>query len=255
MSEPATCKKQIERRALETARRACSTIPSGEIHEFEKPDFKVETGCGTVGIEVTELLPRAGSDAFSSRLEEKSFHEKVVHLAEQEYNNTPGAVPVEVKVFFWNIPGRKYDRRVMAKSLAEFVRSHRAQATPVATFDWRPDMPEGFGVISISATTGSWWSGESVNLVLDQIHQQIAERIEAKNKVLPTYRYNLPGVPIWLLIYSGMEISRGVPIPHGIDDRTFSFEFDRVIFFSSLGNEVAEVRRSDRGSNEFQHIF
>jgi hypothetical protein len=151
--------------------------------------------------------------------------------------------------------GRKYDRRVMAKSLAEFVSVHRVQATPAVMFDRHDDIPEGFGVISISATTGPWWGGESVNLTLDQIHQQIGLRIEAKNKLLPTYRSNLPNTPIWLLIYSGVEISRGVPIPHGFDEWTFPFEFDRVIIFSSLGNEVAEARRSDRGSNESQHIF
>jgi hypothetical protein len=99
----------------------------------------------------------------------------------------------------------------MVKSLAEFVRSHRAQAVPVSTFDRRADMPEGFSVISISTSTDSWLSGESVNLTLDQIRQQIAERIEAKNKLLPTYRSNLP--KIWLLIYSGVEVSRSVPIP------------------------------------------
>ena len=244
MSLSATCKKQVERRALEAARRVCSTIPSGKIYEFEKPDFKIETRSGIVGVEVTELLPRAGSDAFSSPLAEKSFHEKVVHLAEQEYNRMPGTAPVKVTVFFWNINGREYDRRVMAKSLADFVRAHREQATSVATFDRHDNVPEGFGVISISATTGPWWGGESVNLTLDQIHQQIAERIEAKNKLLPTYRSNLPKASIWLLIYSGVEISRSVPIPHGFDEWTFPFEFDRAIFFSSLGNEVAEVRRA-----------
>jgi hypothetical protein len=58
-------KKQVERRSLEAARCVCSTIPSGEIYEFEKTDFKMESGTGIVGIEVTELLPHAGSDAFS----------------------------------------------------------------------------------------------------------------------------------------------------------------------------------------------
>jgi hypothetical protein len=99
-------------------------------------------------------------------------------------------------------------------------------------------------VISISATTGPWWSGESVNLTLDQIHQQIAKRIEAKNKLLPTYRSNLPNIPIWLLIYSGAGVSRSVPIPHGFAEWTFPFEFERVFIFSSLDNEIEEVRRA-----------
>jgi hypothetical protein len=242
-----TSKKDTEKGALEAARRAGAPIPDGEIQDFEEPDFKIETASGLVGIEVTELLPPAGSDSFSSPLAEKSFHEKVVHLAEQEYNRTPGAIPVKVTVYFWNREGGKYDKRDMAGALAEFVRLHRGEATPVATLTRRANLPEGFGVISISSTSGPWFGGESVGLTLTQIRQQIAERISAKNKRLPTYRANLPGASIWLLIYSCTEVSRGVPIPYCFAEWTFPFEFDRVFFFSSLDNKVEEIRPDSGG--------
>lgn len=236
-------RKEIERRALEAARRASAIIPDGEVIDFERPDLKLQTATGIVGIELTELLPPAGSDSFSSPLAEKSLHEKVVKIAEQEYNRTPGAIPVRVQVYFWNVDGRKFDKRVIARALVEFVRSHRGQATPVATFSRRDNLPEGFGVIGISATSGPWVAGESVVLTLSQIHQQIAARISAKDELLPIYRSNLPNSPIWLLIYSCIEVSRGVPIPHGLTELTFPFEFDRVFFFSSLSGNVEEIRR------------
>lgn len=240
-----TSKKEIEKRALEAACRASAIIPAGELRDIEKPDFILRTASGLLGIEVTELLPPADIDSFSSPLAEKSFHAKVVQLAEQEYNRTPGAIPVKVTVYFWKIERGKYDKRVMALALAEFVRSHRTQATPVATFTRRANLPKGFGVISISSTSGPWFSGESVGLTLTQIRQQIAERISAKNKLLPTYRSNLPDAPIWLLIYSCMEVSRSVPIPHGLAEWTFPFGFDRVFFFSSLDNKVEEIRKDE----------
>jgi hypothetical protein len=242
-NESEISKKQIERRALEAARRACSILADGEIHDFEQPDFKMETSSGLVGIEVTEVLAPAGSDTFSSPLAEKGFHAKVVQLAEQEYNGAPGAIPVKVLVYFSNIASGKYDKRVMAKSLAEFVSSRREQAMPVATFRRRDSLPEGFGVINISAPSGPWSGGESLGLTFAQIYVQIGERIRAKNKLLPTYRSNLPDMPIWLLLYSGVEVSRSVPIPRGFAEWTFPFQFDRVFFFCSLDSEVAEVRR------------
>jgi hypothetical protein len=240
-----TPKKELEKRALEAARYASAVIPCGEVHDFEKPDFKVLTADGLVGIEVTELLPLAGSDSFSSPLAEKSFFTKVVQLAEQDYNGTPGATPAKVTVYFCKIEDGKYDKQVMARSLAEFVRSHRARATPVATFTRLNMLPAGFGTVSICAESGAWFCGAGVELTPSQIHDLLAERISAKNKLLPIYRSNLPNAPIWLLIYSCMEVSRGVPIPYGLGEWAFPFEFDRVFFFSSLDDAVVELRKGE----------
>lgn len=123
-------------------------------------------------------------------------------------------------VYFSHIKSEKYDKRVMAKSLAEFVRSRREQATPVATFRQRDNLPEGFGVINISLGSGPWGGGESLGFSPAQIYLQIGERIKAKEKLLPAYRSNLPGVPIWLLIYSGTEVSKSIPIPRGFTNWT-----------------------------------
>jgi hypothetical protein len=236
-------KKQSARRALEEARRACSIIPDGQIHDFENPDFKIETASGPVGVELTEVLPPADNDTFSSPVVKNGFLAKAVHLAEQEYNRAPGAIPVKVRVYFSHIESDKYDKRVMARSLAEFVRSHRERAAPVATFRQRDNLPEGFGVISISAGSGPWGGGESLGFSLAQIYLQIGERIKAKDKLLPTYRSNLPGAPIWLLIHSGVQVSKSIPIPRGFAKWTFPFQFDRALYFCSLDNEVEELRR------------
>jgi hypothetical protein len=238
-------KKAIERRALVAAGGANPLIPTGEIQDFEKPDFKIESVTGIVGVEVTELMPAPTTDLFSSPLAEKSFHEKLMRLAEQEYNRTPGAVPVGVGVFFWKTDTGKYDIQSMAQALADFVRSHRDRATPVETFSRHAGLPEGFGVITISATRDRpWYGGESVSLTLEQIRQQLAERIRAKNELVSAYRANLPNMPICLLIYSCMQVSRGVPMVHGMDEWTFPFDFDHVFFFSSLDSAVVEIRQA-----------
>ena len=242
-------KKATERRALEAARRVSTLVPEGEVEEFEKPDFKIHAGAGLVGIEVTELMPPAASDVFSSPLAEKSFHEKLMRLAEKEYNRISGAVPIVVAAYFWATDNGKYDMQVMARGLAEFVAKHRDQATPVETFSRRADLPAGFGVITICATYDRpWYGNESMNLTIEGIYEQLWQRIKEKNELVQTYRDHLPNSPIHLLIYSCMEVARGVPITHGMDGWTFPFDFDRVFFFASLDSAVVEIRRKRPGN-------
>src|ERR1700686_3558525 len=51
-------KKTMEKRVLVAAGQGSALIPIGEVQDFEKPDFRIETAVGLVGIEVTELCPR-----------------------------------------------------------------------------------------------------------------------------------------------------------------------------------------------------
>lgn len=236
--------KATERRALEAACAASAIIPTGRIQDFEKPDFKIEAASGLVGIEVTELLPPPTSEVFTSPLEEKSFHQRLIQLAEQEYNRLPDTVPVGVVVSFWRIETGKRDMRAMAYALVEFVRSHSEQAKPVKTFSWRPDLPAGFGVITLcSMYDRPWHAGEGVNLTFEQIYPLFAKRISEKNARLSTYRANLPNTPMNLLIYSCAEVSRNVEIVHGMDKWEFPFDFDCVFFFSVLHNRVIEFAK------------
>jgi hypothetical protein len=237
-------KKAIQKRALVAAGQVSALIPTGEIQDFERPDFRIDTAPGLVGIEVTELMPAPTSDFFSAPLAEKSWHEKLMKAAEQEYSGLPGAVPVGVSAYFWRTESGKYDMRTMARGLANFILTHRAQAKPVVTFSWRADLPEGFGVITVTEFYEPWHGLETVTLTLDQIHQRLADRISAKNELVTIYRANLPNAPIFLLIFSCMEISRGVPIVQGIEEWTFPFDFDRAFFFAGLDSQVVELRRS-----------
>ncbi|GAC1671721.1 MAG: hypothetical protein NVS9B4_27040 [Candidatus Acidiferrum sp.] len=235
-------KKASERRALEAAGSASALIPEGEIEEFEKPDFKIHTRSGVVGIEVTELMPPATSKQFSSRLAEKSFHENLMRIAEEEYNRASDAVRVGVATCFWPTNDGKYEIQVMARGLAEFVTRHRDQAKPVKTFSWRADLPAGFGVITICSTYDRPWYGkENIALTLEGIYQQFSQTIAKKNELVETYRANLPNCPIYLLIYSCAEVARGISITNRTDEWAFPFDFDRALFFSSLDNTVVEV--------------
>lgn len=241
MADP---KKECELRVLAAARSASSFFPSGEIIVGETPDFRIKGQTGTVGIELTELLPLPKNNSFNSPLAEESLHKDVVRLAEEDYYRTPGAMPVKVTVYFWDVERGKNRKREMARALSAFVTSHCGQAKLVATFVRRDKLPDGFGTISIASGAGAWFSGESVGNTVSGIHQQLAARIAAKSSLVPRYRANLPDSPIWLLLYSGAGVPRGVPMVKGLDEWSFAFDFDRVLFFSTLDGRVEEIRRA-----------
>src|SRR5580692_1959575 len=236
--EGLTERKQIELRAFAAACQSGLPLTNDDVVPGEEPDLRVMTAARIVGVELTELLPLPRNESFSSTLAEESLHENSVRLAERTYYSAEDAIPVTVTVYPWQVERARNKKREMADALASFVRLHSRKADPVVTFERIHGIPDGFGVISICSAPGPWRSGKSVNITLDGIQQQLGDRIEAKNKLLPRYRVNLPNAPIWLLIFSCMEVSRGVPVPHGISEWSFPFDFERVFFFSSLSRCV-----------------
>jgi hypothetical protein len=115
-------KKRIERWFVEAARQASSIIPDGVIYDFEKPDFKLASPDGFIGIEVTEHLRKDNTGPFPPVVE-ATLHEQAVEAAEEYYRKS-GATPVGVIVYFTN-DWRSYRRpRDLGRTLYDFVASH-----------------------------------------------------------------------------------------------------------------------------------
>lgn len=241
-------KKEREIRALAAAckaERGPLALPTGKWIPGERPDIRV-VGHETLGVELVELMPPPSSDTFNSPLAEYGQREATMRTAEELYYREPAAVPVKVEASFWRVERSKNTSRQvrqMAEGLTAFVRAHAHEADPVENFSWRPELPAGFGVIQIAAGPGAWGTwGYSTN-TLDRIKAQLAARISERDELLPGYRANLPGSPIWLLIYSTWDVTRGVPTPHGIGDWSFASRFDRMFFYSAMSEGVEEIRR------------
>lgn len=106
------------------------------------------------------------------------------------------------------------------------------------------ELPEGFDHILTTAESGEWWAGECGGIRLSEIPIELAAKIAAKNKLLPTScesAHTRTGVAAAL---QRVTVSRNVPIPCGIEERKFSFVFDRVFWFACLENS-AEVQRAE----------
>lgn len=242
-------KERVEKLVLDTARAAGAPIPTGETRgNPPAPDFWFNTGRTGVAIEVTELLCPAGTDRSTRKsvplpIEREKFHGEVMRLAQQLYYAKNDVETVRAHVVFANARGKRQDKKVMAQLLSDYVKANRQSAGLGHTAE-RPPLPEGFTSISVFEDVGEWWSDECVSYAMDDIHEQIADRIAEKNKNVPTYRVRLPmGAEIWLLIYTGVGVTRSVPVPHGIEQWKVPFDFDKVLWFVFEEDRVIELQR------------
>jgi hypothetical protein len=235
-------KKRTERIALEAARKAGVPIPYGEV-SGEEPDFRFHTATDTLGIEVSELLRPASSNDGIMPVEAENFHKNVMEEAKRRFQESSKA-PTRVSVYFSKARGKKQDKDLLIKALAECVSANRDRANPVVIVG-RSQRPEGFDHVLITAEEGDWWCSEGGGITLSEIRREIGFRVAAKNKLVSDYRKNLPErAQIWLLLFTQMSVSRSMPIPYGIEEWVFPFNFDRVFWFAFLENEFVEIRRA-----------
>jgi len=241
--EALTEKKQRELRAFTAACKAGLPITPLEVAAGEKPDFRVSTAQGLIGIELSEVTPLPRNPTFNSSVAEAANHEASVRLAEQIYYKNKNAMQVKVTTYPWDVVRTRNIKRNMGDELASFVKAHCCEATPTKTFARLHGIPDGFGVVSIHAGPGSWFAGQSVGVTLGGIYVQLANRIADKDALLSTYRANLQNTPIWLLLFSCWEVARSLSMPHGIREWTYPFGFDRVFFHAASSECVEEIHR------------
>lgn len=237
-------KKRIEGYMLAAARKAGVPIPTGET-PYEVPDFRFNDETPALGIELSEVLRPASSNHGMLPVEQESFHNDIITKAQCAYYDSSDAKPAHVSVYFANMRGEKRDKREMVRTLAEFVKANVHRVNTFVSLH-RPETPDGFDSIVISAESRDWWCGEGGGYSLDDIRPQVAARIGGKDKLVPTYRANLAtGANVWLLLYSGVTVARSMMIPHGIEKWKFPFQFDRVFWFTALEGQFAEIRRAE----------
>jgi hypothetical protein len=235
-------KKRIEAYVLAAARTAGVPIPHGETPD-EEPDFRFDNQTPALGIELTEMVRPASSNHGILPVEEESFHKSLITKAESAYYDSVDVKPAHASVTFTNTKGKRRDKRVMAQILAEFVKANVSHANPFVAI-YRPETPDGFDSIVISAERIEWCCGEGGGYTVDDIHRQLSARICDKDELVPTYRANLPaGGRIWLLVHTGVTVARSMMIPHGIATWEFPFRFDRVFWFTAFEGKFAELQR------------
>lgn len=235
-------KKAIETGVLIAARKAGVPIPFVE-SPGEEPDFRFNQDM--LGIEISELLKPARSNFGIVPVEAESYHQEIVRLAQQQYYAAADAVPVTINLYFANARGKRRDKRGMARTLAEFIKANLPGPNDTLNFN-DLELAEGFGSMSMWRESRDWCCGEGGGFTASDIREALTSRIKAKNELVPIYRRNLvPGAHVWLLLYSSFAVARGMEIPYGIEQWRFNFDFDRIFWFTTLGDKVVEIQRAE----------
>lgn len=235
-------KKVIETRVLVAAQKAGVPVPFGET-PGEEPDFRFNQD--TLGVEISELLKPASSNFGIVPVETENYHQKIVQLAQQQYYAAADATPVTINLYFANTRGKRRDKQDMARTLAEFIKTNLPGPNDTLNFG-DLELPEGFGSMSLWRESRDWWCGQSGSYSVSDIRDALTSSITAKNKLVPTYRKNLAhDAHVWLLLYSTFAVARGMEIPSGIEQWRFSFDFDRVFWFTTLGDKFIEIQKTE----------
>lgn len=179
-------------------------------------------------------------------MEQENFHRRVLEAARVECDRR-GLPSLRVQVYFTNPKGERQDWKDLTRSLVDIVSANYEKAQPAWSQSGHA-LPEDFQhVLIVRDDDPWWWSPTAGGISLSQIPMLLASCIAAKGTKLPAYRKNLPdGAEVWLLFHSGVTVARSVELPHGINEWGFPFEFDRVFWFSFLGPEFVEIRRTPK---------
>jgi hypothetical protein len=235
-------KKFLETRAVEAAQSAGFPLPAGQMIPDERPDFRIVGEFGRLGLEVSHVVPPPRNASFKSARAEGAFYQRVVRGAEGLYRLKFGVPAVRVTAGFWYFNRDRTTERRMIRELVQFVVDHPpADTTDVRTYMLRDRLPHGFGLISIAPGPTVWFCSSDITLTLDGIYAAVESRITEKNRHITAYRRNVPGAPIWLLLYSDMSITGGIVIPHDMEKQRIAFDFDRVFLYAPLSNRVLEI--------------
>jgi hypothetical protein len=220
--------KEIERNVILWARQKSTLIPSGDLQEFEKPDWLIPTA--SLAIEVSMLLPRKPEGALFSPQQVSTFQEHVVAEAERIYRESGGPQPIDVLVFFNNDWTRKRDPKLMARVLAECVWTKYPTDGRIVQLD--DTTPDGFSLVRIACFDGGWHTSASNSIEL-VTHERLSASIANKDQRVPEYRKRVPpGWQIWLLLATSPSVLWSVSTPREVGTWRFTHGFDRVLLHS-----------------------
>jgi hypothetical protein len=234
-------KKRGEWALIESARARSDFFPAGELSPFESPDWLIRDA--DLGIEVSDLLRPKGNNRFSGA-QLSSYQTRVVEKAQTLYFSQT-SVNADVLVFFKNEWNQHRDvGSSYAASLAEFVRRNIPVDRDSITLQARhlKGWVDGVSVIRISRSGRRWRAAAAAHGQAVE-YADVAERIAAKNRLLPEYRRRLPGWKLWLLLATEIRVLHSVWIPPAIAEWRFAFDFDRVLLMPWDGDMIELVRK------------
>ena len=137
---------------------------------------------------------------------------------------------------------------MIGKKIAEFVQQNYpvdSDCVNLSNEDFDENQPDWLGSLPlrrIATDRHEWELFQSTGNWPILSYDQTAAAIQKKQDLLSTYRTNLPGYKIWLLLGTRGDVLETVHPPREIPEWEFKSDFDRVLFVSWSG-EVVELKK------------
>lgn len=255
-----TEKKDRERQLLRRfASRHPGYVPSGQLDDFERPDFVLSTDDGTVvGMELIDYVRgQTDNEGGSTDLKDEKDHEAVAGQAENMFNARNGA-SVEVHLI-WH-PGRhlrKSDRTPLASALAELVEANVPEKALETNFiedqqlrgtRLRRYLSDVLVTRLPGRGRGVWSSFESAWTAVSE--EELQSILDSKEEDVRGYHENLieeydACEAIWLLIVAeGRYAASLVDLPRSAESRRYRTSFDKAFFWDMVRDTVLALHDS-----------
>lgn len=243
---PSLTKDEVEAKYLEMARASSSVFPAGEVLKREKPDIRIRTPSGLLGVEITRLHHPAQPGEARTPMAKRGLRHDVVEYAKSLYD-AKGGQPVTVEVFFSkvNLPERRW--KDVSECLAQLVceRAPEVSASGKA-YPFGVYSSNHFQQINIcvSGPGGSEWREVSENDRPRALQYENASAVvAAKTKKLLGYQSMAFGT--WLLmVVDPFPRAAYVCVPEDMSSWEFTSTFGKILLFSREHNRVFELRKS-----------
>lgn len=226
--------KARERFHLEALRKALVKFPSGDVHEFESPDFLVVSKGHRLGIELTtfHVPPVPGEHQHH---EQHNLQQRIVEKAKRQHQEAGGpALYVEV-IFHEHPPLTKKDTEPLGRAIADAVLNSRVPSSfkePPAEIHYghRPKRVAGIQVYgSVDGVERLWDADDTGGWVAQITPEHVLQVVRDKAERAPRARSRCD--ELWLVIVND-DVSGAAPanISNEALEATYEAPFDRLIW-------------------------
>lgn len=238
-------KKARERFLLKEVAALSADFPSGDLDDHEGPDFLVQEGSRTLGIEIMDYI-RGQSSGESVARRNEVLWQRIANVARDKFESTH---PIPLWVLFqW---GHRYPRLAdvqrLGASASSLIAEHIPQEPSTSSrvgYEELENTPleEFVSSINVSRVRNQKQSGWSfvgaafIGLQVDEIQSLISSKDKRRDAYLKKC------ASVWLIIVAdGTGISSNVSLSDNVLGHRYHSQFERVLFYDRPNQKVVPL--------------
>jgi hypothetical protein len=224
--------KRIESAHFKAFRKLVPDFPDGEVWHEDKPDFRVHTESGILGIE--HRLIHMPSDKRIKLQAAESQQDEIISIAQEhsELRGDPAILAtIHFKLNFVTI--NEKERISLARSIARII--HDALEKNSSRYHFKisqPGLPSQLRSISIyplKEESKHFWRCSRSGWVVEDCKELLQDVINKKAKLFPEYMKNCN--ECWLFLVAQLNPSSFIKPNHATIENKYVSPFSRTYFF------------------------